>query len=100
MTLLIKNNYVVAIVPFAEVMGFVAVSVLLCRLEKQSPCSRAWQNFLMDVWKLFSGREVNLSKCSCCMRCEVSCDAFHPLSITVQSVAAGQSGNFCHSDSL
>jgi hypothetical protein len=29
MTLLIKNNSVVAIVPFAEVMGFVAVAVLL-----------------------------------------------------------------------
>jgi hypothetical protein len=53
MTLLIKNNSVVAIVPYAEVMGFVAaaVSVLLCLLEKQSPCSKAWQNFVIDVWK-------------------------------------------------
>jgi len=36
MTLLITNNSVVAIVPYAEVMGFVAVavSVLLCLLEK------------------------------------------------------------------
>jgi hypothetical protein len=56
MTLLITSNSAVAIVPYAEVIGFVAVaiSVSLCLLEKQNPCSRAWQNFVMDVWKHFS----------------------------------------------
>jgi hypothetical protein len=55
MTLLIENNYVVAIVPFAEVMGFVAIAVsaTLFLLEEQSVCSRTWQNFVIDLWKHF-----------------------------------------------
>jgi hypothetical protein len=54
--MLIENNSVVAIVPFAEVIGFVAVavSVSLFLLEEQSVCSRTGPNFVVDVWKHFS----------------------------------------------